>query len=229
MTEHWTTKAQAAADTVAWMIKLSIWWWLLTAIGLGVFGAAPASATGAIAVRRRSRGERVRFRDAVGIYRSEFVSANLALTPALLIMLLLLLNLQWFAGVPQLTPRLLTLAALALMALAACYLPALYAFYDLRRHRYLLQAIRIVFARPLWSVLMILVSAAVVFGTYKIIILAPIAVGVWLHTSSWLGLRFFTENEARRAAATEQVDHVGGRTRGNDDVFALPTEPLRTH
>lgn len=228
MDTQWMSKVQTAADTATWMVKLNAWWWLLTVAGLGVFGAAPATAAAATAVRRRSDGDLVRFRDVVRIYRQEFLGANLALTPALLVLGLLGWNLLYFSAGPRTyaTPQLLTLIALVIFGTACCYLGPLYAYYELPRHRYITTAVRITLARPLWSVLMALVTAAIIFAGSRIMLLAPvIAVGLWVHTCSWLGIRFFAENESRRAAAQDAPPDRPERS----DPFALPTEPLRMH
>lgn len=223
------SKAQSAAETATWVVKLNAWWWLLTAAGLGILGAGPATAAAATAVRRRSDGDLVRFRDVVGTYRREFLGANLALTPALLVLALLGCNLLYFSAGPAsyATPQLVTLIALVIFGTACCYLGPLYAYYELPRRRYITTAIRITLARPLWSVLMALVTTAIIVAGSRIMLLVPLlAVGLWVHTCSWLGIRFFAENENRRAAAAQ--DATSGRP-DRSEPFALPTEPLRMH
>lgn len=213
-------KITSASETVVWMIKLNAWWWLLTLLGFGVLGAGPATAAGAIAVRRHSRGEQVRFVEVLRCYRTEFVGANLVLTPPLIMIAMLFGNLAWATAAEHRLLQLGTVVALVALGVAWCLLGPLYAFYDLPRRRYLPQAIKITVARPQWSALLILVTATVVFACSQVIALIPIAaVGVWLHTCSWLGLRFFAENEHRRAEG-ESTD---------EPVLPLPSEPLRTH
>lgn len=228
MDTQWVSKAHAAAETATWIVKLNAWWWLLAIAGLGIFGAGPATAAAATAVRRRSKGDLVRFVDVVRTYRQEFLGANLALTPALLVLGLLGVNLLYFSAGPRTyaTPQLVTVVALVIFGTACCYLGPLYAYYELPRHRYITTAIRITLARPLWSVLMALVTAAIIVASSRIMLLAPVvAVGLWVHTCSWLGVRFFVENENRRATA---MDAASGRL-DRSEPFALPTEPLRMH
>jgi uncharacterized membrane protein YesL len=229
MGQGWVARAGEITDTVLWVLKLNGYWWLFTLLGLGLFGIGPATATGAILVRRRNRGESTGLRATWQIYRTEFVSANLVLTPAWLLAGLLASNLGWFAAGTAAAPWWITLAALAFVVTVLCFLAPLYACYDLPRRRYLLTAIKIALARPLWGVLMSLITVALVFASSKIVILAPVlAVGVWLHTTSWLGLRFFAENEDRLAArkAAEAAAGSPDPTR-TDPTFTLPTEPLR--
>ena len=185
MAQGWTPRIWAIADTVIWILKLNAWWWLGAVAGLLLFGVAPATATGAILVRRRSRGEQVGFVDAVRCYRAEFVPANLSLTPAVVLLVILISNLEWFAAGTALAPKLITAAALSFFATACCFLGPLYAGYHLPRSRYLLRAITLTLAKPLWAVLMFVITAATVFAASKIIILIPfLAVGFWLHTTS---------------------------------------------
>lgn len=219
---RWLERLSGAAETVVWMFRLNLWWWLFTALGLGILGAAPATAAAAVVVRRRGEGEVVRLGDFAGCYRREFVRANLSLGPGLVVGALLINNLRWFAGRGTL-PTMITVAALVLLGITSCYLGPLYAVYDLPRSRYLLMALRITLARPLWSLLMALVTAAVLFACAKVPILtAGVGMGVWLHACTWLGLRFFAENERRLASADGSGD-------SDTPIFALPAEPMRLH
>lgn len=216
------SRVSLVADTAVWVVKLNAWWWLLTLLGLGLFGAGPATAAAAIAVRRHGQGEAVRFTDLVRTYRTEFVGANLIFTPPFIMLALLTANLLWFAERPGLLVlQVITVAAMVIIGVAYCLLGPLYAFYDLPRRRYFTRAIRITLAWPHRSVMMIVVTAAIAFAGSKIIMLIPVvAVGLWLHTCTWLGLRFFAENERRLAAGVE-------RRHKAQTEFPLPSEPLR--
>lgn len=224
MGSTWAVRLQDAADVVAWTAKLNAWWWMFTALGLGLFGVGPATAASAVMVRRRAAGDVVRLRDFAEVYRAEFTTANAAIAPGLLVAVLLANNLTWVAGWAPAWVTFATGAALVLAGSACCYLPALYAFYQLRSSHYLLQAVRIAICRPTWTALLVLLTAAIVFASYKLPAVAVfVGVGAWLHTCTWLGLRFFAENEHRLEAGIPPAE------RSTHNVLGLPSDPLRMH
>ena len=221
----WTERLHDACDTVVWMVKLNLWWMAATAVGLVVIGIAPATTAAAIMVRRRADDQPHRLGDFVATYRAELVRSQPVILPVVAVLGLLGGNYQWFSllGPAANTPRLLTLAALILGVGVAAYVAPLYAYYQLPRHRYAVQAVRIALARPLWTVLLVFVAVTLTFVSARWPVLVPlIAVGTWLQTSGWLCLKFFAGNEDRLAAP-----QVGAPD--HQLVLALPHDPVRMH
>ncbi len=225
--EHWTMRLHAVCSVVASMALLNVCWLAFSLLGGVVLGVAPASVAVAQSVRERGQG---RSGNTVTTFartwRREFVGANLALLPQLLLLVVLGWNYLAFsaAGPAASAPRLATLAGLLLVATVGCWLPALYVHYDLPRSRFLLTALRFTLARPVPSVLQLFVLAVVGYASYRLPALVPfLSVGAWLYLASWLALRFFAENEARLAGTHDDTPTT------NERALGLPTDPLRMH
>jgi uncharacterized membrane protein YesL len=104
------------------------------------------------------------------------------------------------------------------LAVACAWLAPLRAHYDLSPLRSALTALRMVLARPLPSVLLLLTTAAVVYVTSCWVILAPlVSVGGAVIIATYVATRTFDDNEAKLAQPF----------RRDDPGLGLPSEPLR--
>ncbi len=219
---HWTTRVSDAASVVAWCCALNVMWLAFTLLGAGVLGIGPATVAACVAARRHGLGETIHIRDFARTWRQEFVRGTVVVLPALVIAGILWSNYAFFSALaPGASPaRLVTLAAFVFALAALSYVGPMYAHYDMPLWRYLPTALRFALRRPHATVLLLLVFAALAFTSMaEPILLIAVSVGAWLHTSTWLCVRFFQENERRR-----QDDATPERT---DVVRPLPTEPLR--
>jgi uncharacterized membrane protein YesL len=112
----------------------------------------------------------------------------------------------------------LVLVLLLIAVAAGAYIGPMYAHYELRPHRYFLASVRFALARPASTVLVLLVLAAFAFASMAMpVLLFTVSIGAWLHTSTWLAVRFFEENE-RRLADTSPAP---------SPLASLPKQPLR--
>ena len=195
-------------------------WLVFTLLGAGVLGVGPATVTACIVARRYARGDKVRLRDFARTWRRELVRGNVVILPVLAVAGVLWSNSVFFSA-PGFGPaRLASLVAFVLALAALTYLGPMYAHYDMPLRRYLPTAMRFAMRRPHATALLVLVFAALASASAAApILLISISVGAWLHTSTWLCVRFFAENERRRALA-ESPERP-------DQVLTLPTEPLR--
>lgn len=221
--EHWSARAYAACSTVAWCCGLNALWIVFTLAGGVVLGIGPATVAACVLSRRRMRGESVHLRDFAATWRREMFRGGLVVLPVPVAIALLATNYAYFSalGPGATVPRLATLGALLLAVGAGSYVGPMYAHYDLPRRRYLVKAMRFALARPASTLLLLFVGAAVGSASAAVpVLLLTVSIGAWLQTSTWLCVRFFTENEDRLADAA-RPDPT--RT----PVRALPTEPLR--
>jgi uncharacterized membrane protein YesL len=228
---HWAARTYAACSTVAWCCALNALWLAFTVMGGVVLGIGPATVTACILTRRRMRGEPVGAREFAATWRREFLRGSAVMLPVAALAVLLLSNAAFFAALgPDAgagAARLATLAALVVVVTAAAYLGPMYAHYELPLRSYALKALRFALARPAPTVLLLLVFAALAFASAAApVLLLTVSVGAWLHTSTWLCVRFFQENEARLAEAARQS---GQPAPDPPDrlVRGLPSQPAR--
>jgi len=207
---------------VAWAMQLNALWLVFSLLGGVVLGIAPATVAACVLSRRRMRGERVRAGHFARVWCAEFLRGNLVMLPALAVAGLLTANYLWFAalGREAMLPRVLTLLALIVVWAAGAYLCPMYAHYDLRPLAYFPKSLRFALARPASTVLLLVVFAALAFASAAMpVLLVTVTIGAWLQTSTWLGVRFFEENEARLTDPAGRVPPTQARI--------LPVEPLR--
>lgn len=115
----WVLRFNEALDRIYLVLKVNAVWWLLTLLGLGMLGIAPASAAAADAYITGREGDRVRvWRTMWGTYRSQFLRANARLMPFLVVqggaLMMLWIVLGGGAGDQVMTAVLATLAAMSL-------------------------------------------------------------------------------------------------------------------
>lgn len=80
----WVLRINEALDRIYLVLKVNAAWWVLTLLGLGVLGVAPASSAAADAYIAGRDGDRVRvWRTMWGSYRSQFLRANARMLPLL--------------------------------------------------------------------------------------------------------------------------------------------------
>jgi uncharacterized membrane protein YesL len=218
----WAARVHAVSSTVAWCCALNALWITFTLLGGVVLGVGPATVAACILVRRRMRGESTRLRDFAAVWRRELVRGSLVVLPVAVLTTVLLSNYAYFSalGPSASAARLATLGALVVALGAGAYVGPMYAHYDLPPWSYPAKAVRFALARPAPTVVLLFVLLATAFATAAVpILLLTVSIGAWLHTSTWLCIRFFEENEDRLAAAAEP-----GPVRPER---ALPSEPLR--
>lgn len=223
---HWTARLHGATSTVAWCGALNALWLVFTLLGGVVLGIGPATVAACILARRRALGESIQARGFAVIWWRELLRGSVVMLPVIVIILALWSNYSFFSALgPDATaPRLVTLIACVLAIAVGSYVGPLYAHYQLPLWSYLYHASRVALARPASTVLLLAVFAAVAFVTAAMpVLLLFVSVGAWLHTSTWLCVRFFEENE-RRLAEPEHEPATAGPPRA---PLALPTQPLR--
>jgi uncharacterized membrane protein YesL len=168
------------------------------------------------------RGESTRLRDFAAVWRRELVNGSLVVLPVVAVPTVLLSNYAYFSALgPSATAaRLATLGALVVALGAGAHVGPMYACYDVPLWSYPVKALRFALARPASTVVLLFVFATLAFATAAMpVLLLTVSIGAWLHTSTWLCVRFFQENEDRLAEAAKP-----GPTRHER---ALPSEPLR--
>jgi len=210
-------RIHAVCSAIVWCCGLNAAWLALSLAGGVVLGVGPATVTASILVRRRGRGDTVRARDFWATWRREFWPGNAVTAPVTAVVALL----GYDAGIWRTGPLwLVTVVALAVAIGAGSYVAPMYAFYRLPLRAYPVKALRFALARPVPTVLLLLVFAALSAATAVAPVLAvTVSVGAWLQVSTWLCVRFFTENEDRLADAAQPGPGRPERL--------LPTEPLR--
>ena len=220
--QHWSVRAQAFCATIAWCCALNLLWLTFTLLGGVVLGVGPATVTACVAVRRRTCGESFKLGDFAATWRREFLRGTAVVGPVAVVTGVLVANYVFFSalGPPADTARLVTLVALVLAVGVGAYVAPMYAHYDLPLWSILPKATRFALARPVPTVLLLFVFAALAFATATApVLLFTVSIGGWLQTSTWLCLRFFAENEDRLASDAATPHSLADRT--------LPTEPLR--
>ena len=218
----WPVRVHAAAATIAWCCALNAAWIAGTLLGGIVLGIGPATVTACILSRRRMRGESIRLRDFVLTWRREVRRGSVVMLPVVGVAVLLLVDYAFFTtlGPGANAARLATLVALVAVIGAGAYVGPMYAFYDIALRAYGVRAMRFALGRPASTIILLLVFTTLAFATAAMpVLLFTISIGIWLQTSTWLGVRFFTENEDRLADEAQP----GPR----QPIQVLPSEPLR--
>jgi uncharacterized membrane protein YesL len=201
MTSTWSIRFYEAADEVFQAARLTVLWTLGTLAGGVVLGLGPATVAAYTLARRHALGESFRPWPAfAATYRREFGRGSLLVLPLAAMALLLVTNYFSFAalGPPGTHPRLITLAALAALATIAAYLLPMAVHYDLRTRDCLPKASLFALTRPAASVLLLFVLTGIGYAVTAYPVLVVAAVGGWIQLDTWLCLRLFAENEARR-------------------------------
>ncbi|QSB15821.1 DUF624 domain-containing protein [Natronosporangium hydrolyticum] len=227
MTEgHWSARLHSATSTVAWCAALNALWLVFTLLGGVVFGIGPATVAACVLARRRTLGESIQARDFAVIWWREVLRGSVVILPVVFVILALWSNYSFFSalGPDASAVRLVTLVACVLAIAVGCYVGPLYAHYQLPLWSYFFHASRVALARPASTVLLLAIFATAAFITAAApVLLLFISIGAWLHTNTWLCVRFFEENERRLADP-----NIGPATTGPPRApLALPTQPLR--
>ena len=197
----WSIRLYEAADEVFWAAKLNLLWMIFTLAGGVVLGVGPATVAAYTLARRHALGETFPAWPAfVAVYRREFGRGSALVLPLAGATVLLITNYFYFAsmGAAATVPRLATVAALVALAMIASYLLPMVVHYDLRTRDYLPKASLFALTRPAASILLLFVLTAIGFAVATYPFLVVVAVGGWIQLDTWLCLRLFAENEARR-------------------------------
>lgn len=203
-----SARAYSFFDTLVWIACLNLLWIAFTVLGLGVFGAGPATAAAQIAVRKRAAGDAAPLlRGFTAAYFRSFPRANMLSLPVMAIAAVLVLNWNYFSRGAGLFSQLMAagiFVAAIFVAGAACYVFPMYARYELPMAQYLLVSSRFAVRHLAGTVILLFVSAAVVYASGSLPGLIPFfSIGVWLYLTGWLCDRFFTANDAAVAAVAE--------------------------
>lgn len=220
--EHWTLRVYNACSVVAWWCALNALWLLFTVLGGVVLGIGPATVAACIMARARSRGEVTTVRGFAVAWRANLRGGNAVVGPVVAVLVLLTLNYAYFASLGPRggVLRIITLIALVVAVAAAAYVGPMYAHHEMPWRLYAVRSLRFALARPASTVILLFVAAVIAAATAAFpVLLVTVSVGAWLHSSTWLCLRFFAENEAR---LTTPAAHRDARLERS-----LPVEPLR--
>jgi len=195
----WPVRLHEAADEITWAAGLNLLWLAGTLTGGVLLGVGPATLAAGTLARRHAGGEKFRATSAfAAAYRREFVRGSVLVLPLLGAAALLTVNYRYFASVTAVLPRLVTLAALAVLVVVASFLLPMAVHYDLRASVLLPKASLFALTRPAPSVLLLLVAACTAYASRVFpFLVVVISVGGWIQLDTWLCLRFFAENEAR--------------------------------
>ncbi|KQQ90889.1 YesL family protein [Arthrobacter sp. Leaf137] len=201
-------RAYSFFDTLLWIACLNVLWLVFTLLGLGVAGIGPATAAAQILVRKRARGEAAPLlRGFTAEYFRNFGRANILALPLLAVALALAMNWNFFSGGRDLISQLMAagiFVAAIFLAGAACYVFPMYARYELPLRQYLMLSSRFAVRHLAGTVILLFVSAAVVYASTTVPGLIPFfSAGAWLYTTGWLCDRFFTANDESVAADAE--------------------------
>jgi uncharacterized membrane protein YesL len=199
----WPEKLYAAADEVFWAGKLTLLWALFTLLAGMVAGIGPATLAAYTLARRHAAGESFRALPAfAAAYRREFGRGSALVLPLAGAGVLLVTNYFYFAAMgARATPaRLVTVVALAVLAVIAAYLLPMAVHYDLRLGACFGKASLFALTRPAASVLLLFAFVATGYAVVAYPVLAVVAAGGWIQLDTWIVLRLFAENEARRTA-----------------------------
>ncbi|WP_258803305.1 YesL family protein [Pseudarthrobacter sp. NS4] len=210
-----SARAYAFFDTLLWIACLNLLWVAFTLLGLGVLGAGPSTAAAQILVRKRARGDAAPLmRGFAAEYFRNFGKANVLALPVLGVAVALSMNWNYFSGAADLFSQFMAagiFVAAIFLAGATCYVFPMYARYELPLAQYLLMSSRFAVRHLAGTVILLFVSAAVVYSSSAVPGLIPFfSIGAWLFITGWLCDRFFTANDESVAAA-ESVSAGGNR------------------
>ena len=205
-----SARAYSFFDTLVWIACLNLLWIAFTVLGLGVLGAGPATAAAQILVRKRAAGDAAPLlRGFAAEYFRNFGRANALSLPVMAVVAALVLNWNYFSGGHGIFPQLMAVVLLVagvFVAGAFCYVFPMYARYELPLPRYLLMSSRFAVRHLAGTVILLFVSAAVLYGSSCLPGLIPFfSMGAWLYLTGWLCDRFFTANDQ----AVGQAEPVG--------------------
>ncbi|WP_461172445.1 DUF624 domain-containing protein [Arthrobacter sp. Z1-9] len=208
-TSSWSARAYSFFDTLLWIACLNMLWLAFTVLGLGVLGAGPATAAAQVLVRKRARGEAARLLPGFAQeYCRNFVRGNALALPIMGVAVALAMNWNYFSGSGGLLPQFAAAATFVgaiFVAGAACYLFPMFARYELPVAQYFLMSSRFALRHLAGTVILLFVSAAVVYASGAVPGLIPFfSIGAWLFLTGWLCDRFFTANDDSMAAVHEQ-------------------------
>jgi uncharacterized membrane protein YesL len=209
-TSSWSARAYSFFDTLLWIACLNLLWIAFTLLGFGVLGAGPATAAAQILVRKRAKGEAARLLQGFtrGYFRN-FVRGNALALPIMGVAVALAMNWNRFSGAGDLASQLgaaATFVGAIFLAGAVCYLFPMYARYELPLAQYFLMSSRFAVRHLAGTVILLFVSAAVVYASGAVPGLIPFfSVGAWLFVTGWLCDRFFTANDDAMAAVGEHL------------------------
>jgi uncharacterized membrane protein YesL len=219
---HAPGMVSAAVSALEWVplaIVLNALVLLGTLAGLVVLGLGPSLVAASTVARAHVRGDLPPVWSTFWrTWRAELVPGTVAFLPLLTLLIMAWVNLSVVAGgsLAWLLP--LAWLMVGVLAVACAWLASLRAHYDLSPLRSALTALRMVLARPLPSVLLLLATAAVVYVTSCWVILAPlVSVGGAVIITTYVATRTFDDNEAKLAQPS----------RRDDPGLGLPSEPLR--
>ena len=203
-----SARAYSFFDTLVWIAGLNLLWIAFTLLGFGIFGAGPATAAAQIAVRKRAAGNAVPLlREFASAYFRNFVRANALALPVMAIAAALVLNWNYFSGGRGVLAQFMAVGILVgaiFLAGAVCYVFPMYARYELTLPQYLLMSSRFAVRHLAGTVILLFVSAAVLYASSCLPGLVPFfSIGAWLYLTGWLCDRFFAANDQSVAAAGE--------------------------
>ena len=209
-----SARAYSFFDTLVWIAGLNLLWIAFTLLGCGVFGVGPASAAAQIAVRKRAAGDAAPLlRGFAPAYFRNFFRANALALPVMAVAAALVLNWNYFSGGGGILAQLMAagiFVAAIFLAGAVCYVFPMYARYELPLPQYLLMSSRFAVRHLAGTVILLFVSAAVVYASSSLPGLVPFfSIGAWLYLTGWLCHRFFTANDESITAAVQPAAHPG--------------------
>ena len=203
-----SARAYSFFDTLVWIAGLNVLWIAFTLLGFGIFGAGPATAAAQIAVRKRAAGDAVPLlRGFASAYFRNFLRADALALPVMAAAAALVLNWNYFSGGRGVLAQFMAvgiLVAAIFLAGAVCYVFPMYARYELPLFQYLLMSSRFAVRHLAGTVILLFVSAAVLYASSCLPGLVPFfSIGAWLYLTGWLCDRFFAANDESVAAAGE--------------------------
>jgi uncharacterized membrane protein YesL len=137
-----------------------------------------------------------------------FVRGNALALPVMGVAVALTMNWNRFSQGGDLPSQLgaaATFVGAIFLAGAVCYLFPMYARYELPLAQYFLMSSRFAVRHLAGTVILLFVSAAVVYASGAVPGLIPFfSVGAWLFLTGWLCDRYFTANDESMAALAEQ-------------------------
>lgn len=209
----WTAKAYSLFDTLLWIACLNLLWIAFTLGGLVIFGAGPSTVAAHELVRRRVRGDVAPLIKAFWhSYTRNFVRGNILGLTLIFVGTMLAANWRFFSVELTFTSQLIAIvvAVLAVIFLATvCYAFPMYVRYELPVFHYLLQSSRFALRNLAGTVLLLLVTAAVAFASFRLPGLIPFfSVGAWMYLTGWLCEKFYAANEVAMATAEQGAPPV---------------------